>query len=479
MSKRRERTRKNVTWTEEMINDLRACREEALALKSSENAPRKGNGRKMGYMDIMKNLWDEKGYSHLGFSSQNLADMSNQNKRKDASQLSQVVTVTLATEINIDETSNAITNNLNNVENVETIQENNKLDEQLLSKLINKSKDIFESVVTDVGNMENRSWKTKFKDVPTQVTIAYIDEICRTMVLRCNLQSNDSNALWTLNCIVYSAIASWIVVNGIVGMEIKRTVSKSNGIPKELKCIDDEIKQTRAFLSKCVAERDRIRGNGRLTRKTKRNRVEIANQCGTISLYALTCLIEQRKKRLKYLSKKRKRKVKQRNSYLLNKEFNENQSRIFNKFKEAIDDDKENLQPVYVEKKSNKVQKYFENQKDVERFWRSLWEAEDKGNPQAEWLTTFREMFREMIPDTDVEVVFSEKDCFDCIKRKKNWSSPGPDRIVNFWWKKLRVTNYVYPIYLIIIQENVSLQKWFCRGRTGLIPKDGEWSMNT
>ena len=62
-------------------------------------------------------------------------------------------------------------------------------------------------------------------------------------------------------------------------------------------------------------------------------------------------------------------------------------------------------------------------------------------------------------------------------KEKKNWISPGPDRIVNFCWKKLRVTSYVYPIYLIIIQENVSLQKWFCRGRTGLIPKDGEWAI--
>ena len=25
------------------------------------------------------------------------------------------------------------------------------------------------------------------------------------------------------------------------------------------------------------------------------------------------------------------------------------------------------------------------------------------------------------------------------IKRKKNWSAPGPDRIANFWWKKATI----------------------------------------
>ena len=206
--------------------------------------------------------------------------------------------------------------------------------------------------------------------------------------------------------------------------------------------------------------------------------IEIAKHCETISIYALTCLIAQRKKRLKYLGKRRKQKIKQYNTYSINKLFNENQSRVFNKFKEQIDEDKDNLQPEYDEKKSQKEQKHFENQNDVETFWRNLWEAEDKGNPQAEWLTTFREMFREMIPDTDVEVTFSEKDSFDNIKKKKNWSAPGPDRIVNFWWKKLEVTKYVHPIYLKTIQESVPLSNWFCRGRTVLIPKDGEWAIS-
>ena len=25
------------------------------------------------------------------------------------------------------------------------------------------------------------------------------------------------------------------------------------------------------------------------------------------------------------------------------------------------------------------------------------------------------------------------------IKRKKNWSAPGPDRTANFWWKKATI----------------------------------------
>ena len=30
------------------------------------------NGRRKGYIDIMKELWDEKGYGHLELKSQNL-----------------------------------------------------------------------------------------------------------------------------------------------------------------------------------------------------------------------------------------------------------------------------------------------------------------------------------------------------------------------------------------------------------------------
>ena len=84
MSKRREESRKKVIWTLEMLNDLKSCKALAIEQKSGDNPPRKPNGRKTGYMDIMKQLWNDKdkGYSHFGLTSQNLADILNVNKRK-------------------------------------------------------------------------------------------------------------------------------------------------------------------------------------------------------------------------------------------------------------------------------------------------------------------------------------------------------------------------------------------------------------
>ena len=83
-----------------------------------------------------------------------------------------------------------------------------------------------------------------------------------------------------------------------------------------------------------------------------------------------------------------------------------------------------------------------------------------------------------MVPDIECAIEFSEWDCFDCIKKKKNWSSPGPDKIVNFWWKKLpAVLSIIFKTFFNIINQHAQVERWFCRGRTGLIPKDSEWAI--
>jgi hypothetical protein len=41
-----------------------------------EQPPLDGNGKKKGYIKLMKELWDAKGYNDFGFSSQNLRDQA-------------------------------------------------------------------------------------------------------------------------------------------------------------------------------------------------------------------------------------------------------------------------------------------------------------------------------------------------------------------------------------------------------------------
>ena len=48
------RNRSRIKWTKEMNNTLLECKSKAQALVKSENPPRLENGRKKGYMRVMK-----------------------------------------------------------------------------------------------------------------------------------------------------------------------------------------------------------------------------------------------------------------------------------------------------------------------------------------------------------------------------------------------------------------------------------------
>ena len=59
-----------------MNADLLSCKREAVAMTLLEQPPLDGNGRKKGYIRIMSELWDAKGYGDLGLSSQSLRDQA-------------------------------------------------------------------------------------------------------------------------------------------------------------------------------------------------------------------------------------------------------------------------------------------------------------------------------------------------------------------------------------------------------------------
>ena len=63
-----------VKWTEQMNGDILECKKKAKEMVSSNNPPYYTNGRKKGYTELMKDLWEEKGYGHLELKSKNLRD---------------------------------------------------------------------------------------------------------------------------------------------------------------------------------------------------------------------------------------------------------------------------------------------------------------------------------------------------------------------------------------------------------------------
>ena len=59
-----------------MNDDLLSCKHQAVAMANSEQLPLDKNGRKKGYIKIMKEIWDAKGYGELGYTNQNLHDQA-------------------------------------------------------------------------------------------------------------------------------------------------------------------------------------------------------------------------------------------------------------------------------------------------------------------------------------------------------------------------------------------------------------------
>ena len=66
--------RQRLNWTPKMCVDPLQCRDMARQLHSSEDCPRKVNGRRQGVMELTKRFWDEKRYQNLERMAQNLCD---------------------------------------------------------------------------------------------------------------------------------------------------------------------------------------------------------------------------------------------------------------------------------------------------------------------------------------------------------------------------------------------------------------------
>ena len=57
-------------WNNKTNSDLQGCKRKTQQLEASNEPPCNLNGRKKGYMKIMKELWDETGYAYLNLTEQ-------------------------------------------------------------------------------------------------------------------------------------------------------------------------------------------------------------------------------------------------------------------------------------------------------------------------------------------------------------------------------------------------------------------------
>ena len=69
-------TKTRLKWAESMNTKLLECKRQAKVIVQSKDPPRKEDGKKQGYMAIMKQLWDNSEFADLNISTQNLRDQA-------------------------------------------------------------------------------------------------------------------------------------------------------------------------------------------------------------------------------------------------------------------------------------------------------------------------------------------------------------------------------------------------------------------
>ena len=117
----------------------------------------------------------------------------------------------------------------------------------------------------------------------------------------------------------------------------------------------------------------------------------------------------------------------------------------------------------------------FGSVEEATEFWKSLWESEGPGYTSAKWLEEIRSAINERVPEpTDESLELSTEQASSVITKKRNWSAPGPDQIVTFWWNKVYcVHEGVAKSFQAIARTDREVPFWFTEGK---IQKAGEFS---
>ena len=106
-----------------MNTDLLQCKRDAQDLVAPSDAPLNRNGRKKGYIEVMAELWEAKGYAHLGIKSQNLRDQASRIEKIDANDSASNVQVN---GLDTDAEESTISNISNNISNETIVDEDNQ-----------------------------------------------------------------------------------------------------------------------------------------------------------------------------------------------------------------------------------------------------------------------------------------------------------------------------------------------------------------
>ena len=123
-------------------------------------------------------------------------------------------------------------------------------------------------------------------------------------------------------------------------------------------------------------------------------------------------------------------------------------------------------------------ERLFNDVEEATRFWKSLWETQGTGHTLALWRDEIRSAIRDSVPEMmEEDFELSVDQAARVISKKLNWSAPGPDRLVKFWWKRASSVHVeVTKSFQTIVNGDQEIPRWTTEGKKTLISKPGEFS---
>ena len=392
--------RSRIKWTEEMNNIFLDCKSKAQALVKSENPPRQENGRKKGYMRVMKELWDQAGFENSALTSQNLRDQAVR-LEKSIGDVRHVIAASVrlragseeadgsegsTSEVNVCnvQATNFVVNQHENVD-LHTVADETSLEGpgSELSKdtndLIDSSNLILALVNTSPGEFGEREFDTRIKERPTKYDLDNINQTIAELMKhnQASAGENPLSYLWIANCVLYSVVVAFLLNKG---WKKQRSGTPAGGASKQQKwkrVYEERVVEVRKKISIAQAELERIKENRKITKKGKRNRAVPEKECKGLSAVKLVSFMEKQKAILRKLKRGFSRSQKNEEARVLNQQFQADTSKVYANMRELLNKDKEDERPRYTTSDQNtkEEREMFNKIEEASEYWRNLWES--------------------------------------------------------------------------------------------------------
>ena len=115
-------------------------------------------------------------------------------------------------------------------------------------------------------------------------------------------------------------------------------------------------------------------------------------------------------------------------------------------------------------------------EEQLSAFWRGIYEDGRSHNENASWIAEVEDDLKNKPKMKDSPVTETEFNAK--LRRAKNFKSPGPDQITNFWLKQITALHPLYrDAFNRILSGRETAPLWLTEGMTRLLPKSAETNL--